>query len=152
MAKENKQKPISIKNKKAAFEYHLEFKFIAGIILKGSEVKSLRAGNANISDAYCILGEKGVVIKNMHIAEFKNAGFFQHNPLNDRNLLLNTKEIKKIKDKLKDKGYSLIPLELYFSESGFAKIQIALAKGKKSFDKREDLKTKTIQREMKNFQ
>ena len=152
MAKDNKQKAVLIKNKKAAFEYHLEAKFIAGIILKGTEVKSIRAGHVNISDAYCILDNGKVIIKNMHISEFKNAGYSQHIPLNDRVLLLSKHEIKKIMDKLKDKGYTLIPIELFFSESGFAKIQIALAKGKKTFDKREDLKSKDIQRELERFE
>lgn len=151
MAKENKHKAISIKNKKAAFEYHLEAKFIAGIILKGTEVKSLRDGHANIADAYCIVDDNKVIIKNMHISEFRNAGYTQHIPLNDRILLLSKQEIKKITDKLKDKGYTLIPVELFFSETGFAKIQIALAKGKKSFDKREDLKSKDIKREMERY-
>jgi SsrA-binding protein len=152
VAKDNKPKTISIKNKKAAFEFHLEAKFIAGIILKGTEVKSIRAGHANISDAYGILDNGSVVIKNMHISEFKNAGFMQHIPLNDRVLLLGKQEIKKITDKLKDKGYTLIPVELFFSESGFAKIQIALAKGKKTFDKREDLKSKDIKRELERYE
>ncbi len=151
MAKEIKPKTVCIRNKKAGFEYHLESKFIAGIILKGTEVKSIRLGHANISDAYCIVDEGRVIIKNMHISEFLNAGHFQHNPLNDRTLLLSKQEIKKITDKLKDKGYTLIPVELFFSESGFAKIQIALAKGKKSFDKREALKSKDIKREMERF-
>ena len=152
MAKESKLKSVSIKNKKAGFEYHLESKFTAGLILRGTEVKSIRLGHANISDAYCIVNDGSVVIKNMHISEFMNAGQAQHNPLNDRTLLLSKQEIKKITDKLKDKGYTLIPVELFFSESGFAKIQIALAKGKKSFDKREALKSKDIKREMERFE
>lgn len=151
MAKDNKPKAVSIKNKKAAFEYHLETKFTAGIILKGTEVKSIRAGHANISDAYCIVNDGNVIIKNMHISEFKNAGYAQHIPINDRVLLLKKKEIKKITDTLKDKGYTLVPIELSFSESGFAKIQIALAKGKKSFDKREDLKSKDLKRELERY-
>lgn len=152
MAKDNKPKAVSIKNKKAAFEYHLETKFTAGIILKGTEVKSIRAGHANISDAYCIVNDGNVIIKNMHISEFKNAGYAQHIPINDRVLLLKKREIKKITDSLKDKGYTLVPIELSFSESGFAKIQIALAKGKKSFDKREDLKSKDVKREMERYE
>ncbi len=152
MAKDNKRKAVSIKNKKAAFEFHLETKFTAGLVLKGTEVKSIRAGHANISDAYCILAEGKVIIKNMHISEFKNAGQAQHLPIHDRILLLKKSEIKKITDKLKDKGYTLVPVELSFSESGFAKIQIALAKGKKTFDKREDLKTKDVKRELERFE
>lgn len=152
MAKDNKPKTVSIKNKKASFEYQLETKFIAGLILKGTEVKSVRAGHANISDAYCVLDSKKVIIKNMHISEFKNAGYAQHIPINDRILLLGKSEIKKITDKLKDKGYTLVPLEMFLSESGFVKIQIAIARGKKSFDKREDLKTKDVKREMERYE
>jgi SsrA-binding protein len=152
VVKDTKHKSVSIKNKKASFEYHLESKFTAGIILKGTEVKSIRAGHANISDAYCIASDSGIIIKNMHISEFKNAGQNQHNPTNDRLLLLEKREIKKISDALKDKGYTLVPTELYFSESGYAKINIALAKGKKNFDKREDLKSKDIQRELSRFE
>lgn len=151
MAKDNKPKTLSIKNKKAGFEFHLETKFTAGLVLKGTEVKSIRLGHANISDAYCIIDSGNVIIKNMHISEFKNAGKAQHLPVHDRILLLKKNELKKITDKLKDKGYTLIPVELFFSESGFAKIQIALAKGKKSFDKREDLKSKDIRREMERY-
>jgi len=151
VAKDSKIKTISIKNKKAAFEFQIETKFIAGIILRGTEVKSIRAGHANISDAYCLVDNGHVIIKNMHISEFKNAGYSQHIPISDRLLLLCKQEIRKITDKLKDKGYTIIPLELFFSESGFAKIQIALAKGKKNFDKREDLKSKDIKREIERF-
>ncbi|MFM9946112.1 MAG: SsrA-binding protein SmpB [Bacteroidia bacterium] len=152
MAKDTKPKAVSIKNKKASFEYHLETKFTAGIILKGTEVKSIRAGHANISDAYCIVADGKVIIKNMHISEFKNAGQAQHQPIHDRVLLLKKKEIKKISDTLKDKGYTLVPIELSFSESGFAKVQIALAKGKKNFDKREDLKSKDVKRELERYE
>lgn len=152
MAKDNKPAKVSIKNKKALFEYHIESKFTAGIVLKGTEVKSIRAGHANISDAYCIVDDDIIVIKNMHISEFKNAGYAQHLPIHDRILLLAKSEIRKISNKLKDKGYTLIPLELFFSDSGFAKVQIALAKGKKNFDKREDLKSKDIKRELERFE
>jgi len=152
VAKDNKPAKVSIKNKKALFEYHIESKFTAGIVLKGTEVKSIRAGHANISDAYCIVDDDIIVIKNMHISEFKNAGYAQHLPIHDRILLLAKSEIRKISNKLKDKGYTLIPLELFFSDSGFAKVQIALAKGKKNFDKREDLKSKDIKRELERFE
>ena len=151
MAKDTKPKAVSIKNKKASFEYHLESKFTAGIVLSGSEVKSLRAGHANISDAYCILDGSKVIVKNLHISEFRNAGYSQHLPIHDRILLLNKHEIKKIREKLKDVGYTLIPVELFFSETGYAKLQIALAKGKKSFDKRDDLKSKDMKREMERY-
>ncbi|MCB9250943.1 MAG: SsrA-binding protein SmpB [Flavobacteriales bacterium] len=151
MAKDNKSKGLSIKNKKASFEFHLETKFDAGIVLTGSEVKSIKAGHANISDAYCIVEPEGIKIKNMHISEFKNAGYSQHSPLRDRQLLLTKREIKKVKDKLKDKGYTLIPIEVFLSERGFLKLKIALAKGKKNYDKREDLKNKDLKRELERY-
>lgn len=144
----DKQNSIEIKNKRAEFEYHLDIKFQAGIVLTGPEIKSIRLGHANISDAYALINENRIVIRNMHISPFKNAGYISQEPLRDRFLLLNKSEIKKIENKLKDKGYTLIPVRLYFSESGYAKIEIALARGKKLYDKREDLRTKDLKREM----
>ncbi|NUM30835.1 MAG: SsrA-binding protein SmpB [Bacteroidetes bacterium] len=145
------EKKIVIKNKKAGFEYFIETVFDAGIILKGTEVKSIRGANANINDAYCVVENDKVVIKNMHIAEYKNTGFLHHKPDAARQLLLKKNEIKKIKEKLKNIGYALVPLELYFSETGFAKLKIGIAKGKKHFDKREDIKKKDIERDIARF-
>lgn len=142
---------VSIKNKKASFEYFIENTFDAGIVLKGTEVKSIRNGNVNINDAYCVLENNMVFIKNMHISEYKNAGYTQHQPNTDRYLLLKKNEIKKINDKLKNIGYTLIPLELFFSESGFAKIKIGIARGKKLYDKREDIKKKDVERDLARF-
>lgn len=152
MAKEVKKKSVSIKNRKASFEYHITDRFICGIVLQGSEIKSVRAGQANISDAYCIVDNGRVIVKNLHISEFKNAGYAQHIPIHDRFLLLHKSEIKKIVNKLKDRGFTLIPTEMFIAESGYAKLEIGLARGKKSFDKRDDLKTKDIAREMERYQ
>lgn len=148
VAKPNKIKPINIQNKKASFEYHLETRFVAGIALTGSEVKSVREGHASISEAYCLLEGNKIMVRNMHISEFRNAGYQQHKPVHDRMLLLHKHEIRKIQEKLKDVGYTLIPVALFFSETGYAKLEIALAKGKKVYDKREDLKTRDLKREM----
>lgn len=145
------EKEILIKNKKAGFEFFIETVFDAGIVLKGTEVKSIRNANANINDAYCIIDKDDIIIKNMHIAEYKNTGFVHHKPDADRRLLLKKNEIKKIKEKLKNVGYTLVPLELYFSETGFAKLKIGIARGKKLYDKREDIKKKDIERDNLRF-
>ncbi|MCC6721785.1 MAG: SsrA-binding protein SmpB [Bacteroidia bacterium] len=142
---------ILIKNKKALFEYFIENTFEAGILLKGTEVKSIRNGQANISDSYCVVDSNNVYVKNMHISEYKNAGFTQHSPISDRKLLLKKSEIKKINDKLKNIGYTLIPLELFFSDTGYAKLKIGIARGKKLYDKRDDIKKKDIERDILRF-
>lgn len=142
---------ILIKNKKAGFEFFIESVFDAGIVLKGTEVKSIRNANANINDSYCVIENDKVIIKNMHIAEYKNSGFAHHNPDADRILLLKKNEIKKINEKLKNIGYTLIPLELYFSDSGYAKLKVGIARGKKLYDKREDIKKKDIERDIARY-
>jgi SsrA-binding protein len=141
-------KVLNIVNRKANFEYHIESKFTAGLALSGTEVKSIRAGNANISDAFCILENNEIVVRNMHISEFKQGSYNNHDPLRFRKLLLNKSEIRKIISKLKDKGTAIFPLKLYANERGFLKLDIGVGKGKKSFDKRDDIKQKDIQREL----
>ncbi|MCB9262701.1 MAG: SsrA-binding protein SmpB [Flavobacteriales bacterium] len=145
------QKEIRIKNRKAHFEYFVEQEFTAGIMLTGAEVKSVREGKASISEAYCYLSATGIMVKGMHIAEFKNAGYLAQEPHRERQLLLNKTELKKLNTKLKDQGYTIIPLELFFAESGYAKLLIGLCRGKKNFDKREDLKSKDLKRELERF-
>mgnify|MGYP001596076586 CR=1 FL=1 len=142
---------IRIKNRKASYEYFLDQSFSAGIILTGAEVKSVREGKASISEAYCFVDGNKLIIKGMHIAEFKNAGYVEQEPLRDRVLLLNKQEVKKIKAKTRDVGYTIIPTELFVSETGYIKIEIALARGKKHYDKREDLKKKDSQRDIEQF-
>ncbi len=146
-----KIKEVRIRNRKASFEYFIEQEFDAGIVLTGPEVKSLRDGKATISEAYCFLTDTGISIKGMHIAEFKNAGYVEQSPYRDRSLLLNKHELKKLRNKMKDQGYTLIPLELFFAESGYAKIKIGLARGKKNYDKRQDIKSKDVKREMDRY-
>lgn len=143
---ENKKK-ISVKNRKASFEFQLLEEFDAGIILVGSEIKSIRQGHVSISESYCYVNKGEVFIKNMHIQELKDAAV-QHEPLRDRKLLLTKKEIKKIETKLKDKGLTLVPTYMY-NKKGLVKLKISLAKGKKLFDKREDKKAKDIERDLK---
>lgn len=140
--------PINIKNKRAKFEYHLLDTFVAGIQLSGTEIKSIRNNKASILEAYCIFDKGEMWIRNMHISEYDNASFYSHKPRKDRKLLLNKKEINKIEKFLKDKGNTVIPLKLFISEKGWAKMEIALAQGKKLHDKRQSLKEKDDKREM----
>jgi len=136
-----------IKNKKASFEYHLIDKFVAGIQLTGTEVKSIRNGKASIVEAYCRFQGDELFVVNMYIAEYDNRGYANHEPRRDRKLLLNRTELNKLKRKIKDIGLTIIPTSLFFSEKGIAKLEIHLAKGKKVHDKRDDLKTKDLKRE-----
>lgn len=140
--------PINIKNKKAKFEYHILEKFTAGIQLGGTEIKSIREGKASIQEAYCVVEEGEVFIRNMHIREYENASFYQHKPRADRKLLLNKQEIKKLEKKMNTKGYTIVPLRLFINKKGLAKLDIALAQGKKLYDKRQDLKEKDDKRAM----
>ena len=142
------KKAVNIINRKANFNYHIEQKFIAGIVLTGSEVKSIRQGNANISDAYCMFEDEVLLLKNMHISEFKQASHYNHVPLRNRILLLNKKELNKIQKLLGNKGTAVFPVKLYEGDRKLLKLEIGVGKGKKSFDKREDIKAKDVQREI----
>ncbi|MFA7274208.1 MAG: SsrA-binding protein SmpB [Crocinitomicaceae bacterium] len=139
---------INIKNKRARFEYHLEETFTAGMVLSGTEIKSLRNNKASILEAYCIYDKGEVWIRNMFINDYENTSFFHHKPRGDRKLLLNKKEIKKLEKWMKDKGNTIVPLKIFLSDKGWAKIDIACAKGKKLHDKRDDLKEKDDKRDM----
>ena len=142
------QQQINIQNKKARFEYHLLEEYVAGIQLKGTEIKSIRNGKASIMDAYGIFHEGEVYIRNMYISEYEKGSYNNHKPRADRKLLLNAKEIIKIEKFLKTKGNTLVPVKLFLSERGWLKILIACATGKKTHDKRQDLKLKDDKREM----
>ena len=139
---------INIKNKKASFEYEFIEKFTAGIQLTGTEIKSIRAGKASITEGYCFLKDGEVFIKNMYIAEYEQGSYNNHNPKRDRKLLLNRAEISKIEKKKKDVGITIVPLKVFLTKKGYAKLDIALAKGKKMHDKRHDLKAKDAKRSM----
>lgn len=139
---------ITIKNKKASFEYSFMATYTAGIMLKGTEVKSIREGKATLSESFCVIINGDLWVKNLHISEFKQGSYNNHEPKRMRKLLLNKSELLKINSKLKEKGVTIIPLQLFFNERGYAKLEIALARGKKTFDKREDLKKKDQQREI----
>lgn len=139
---------FEIKNRKAAYEYFFVEHYMAGIVLTGSEIKSIRSGNANINDAYCFVKDGEVFIKNMHISEYKQASHQNHDPLRTRKLLLRKTELRKIDRKIREKGFTLVPYRLYFSDRGLAKMEIVLCKGKKSYDKRETIKRREDKREL----
>jgi SsrA-binding protein len=139
---------ISIKNKKASFEYEFLETFTAGIQLTGTEIKSIRAGKASIVEGYCFMKNGELFIKNMYIAEYEQGTYNNHEPKRDRKLLLNRSELDKLEKKKKDVGLTIVPLKVFINKKGFAKMDIALAKGKKLHDKREDLKSKDAKREM----
>jgi len=121
------------------------------MVLLGTEVKSIREGKVSFNDSYCLLHKGEAWIKSLHIAEYSHGNLNNHDPARDRKLLLQKKEIKKIESKLKEKGYTLVPLRMYFNEKGLVKIDIGLAKGKKLHDKRETLRKKDVEREMKRY-
>ena len=148
MSKKVKDVSISISNRKARFEYEFFEVFTAGIQLQGTEIKSLRAGNANLAEAYCYVQKSEVWITGMYIAEYQYGSYMNHDPKRLRKLLLNKKEINKISSAIQNVGITIVPLKLYITEKGWAKIDIALAKGKKLHDKREDLKQKDDKRQM----
>lgn len=139
-------KDVNIKNKKATFEYEILDKFEAGIQLAGPEIKSIRDGKASIMEAYCFFNNNNLWIKGMHIAHYNPASYNNQSPTRDRKLLLNRKEIIKLSKSLETKGLTIVPLHLYIAESGYAKLKIGLAKGKKLYDKRDDLKQKDAKR------
>ncbi len=137
-----------VNNKKAVFEYHIETKYEAGLVLTGTEIKSVRASQANLADSFCVFMNEELWVKGMHISEYKEASYNNHAAKRDRKLLLRQPELRKLASKMKEKGYTLIPVRLYINEKGLAKLEIALARGKKLFDKREDLKKKDDTLEM----
>jgi SsrA-binding protein len=139
----------AIKNKKAGFEFHLLDNYVAGIMLTGTEIKSIRAAKANLSDAYCIFENGELWVKNMHVSEYKEGSYNNVEPKRQRKLLLTKKELYKLNQKVKTKGMTIIPVKLFLNERGYAKLEIALARGKKFHDKREDLKLKDARREMR---
>ena len=139
---------ITIKNKRAGFEYYLTEEFTAGIILTGTEIKSVREGKANLTDAYCAFMADELYVRNMHISEYKFGTYANHEPKRDRKLLLNRRELRKILSKTREKGLTIIPTSMFINEKGLAKLNISIAKGKKLYDKRETLKTKDVRREI----
>lgn len=142
---------INIKNKRASFEFSFIDKYIAGIQLTGTEIKSVREGKANINDGFCVFINNELYIRNMHIAHYFNGTYNNVEEKRDRKLLLTKHELNKLGGKLKDKGLTIVPLRMFISDKGYAKLEIALAKGKNTVDKREDIKKRDTEREMARF-
>ena len=142
----NKIEKVVATNKKARHNYHIVDTYEAGIVLKGTEVKSIRNGNVNIKDSHARIKNGEVFLLSMHISPYKQANIFNHDPLRDRKLLLNKKEIKRLIGKVEERGMTLVPLRLYF-KNGKVKVEIALVKGKRLYDKREDIAKRDLERE-----
>ncbi|MDR2860007.1 MAG: SsrA-binding protein [Mediterranea sp.] len=140
--------PINIKNKRAAFDYELTDTYTAGIVLTGTEIKSIRLGKASLSDTFCYLSQGELWVKNMHVTEYFYGSYNNHNVRRDRKLLLNKKELRKLERGTKETGFTIIPIRMFLNEHGLAKVVVALAKGKKQYDKRQSLKEKDDRREM----
>ena len=139
---------VEIKNKKASYTYFLTDEFTAGIVLSGSEIKSIRAGKASITEAYCRFDKGELWVHNMYVAEYSNAGYVPQDPRQKRKLLLQRTELKKLEKKVKDVGVTLVPTLLFIAASGYAKLKFSVAKGKKLHDKRESLKEKDVSRDI----
>jgi SsrA-binding protein len=139
---------IEISNKRANFEFAIIDSLSAGIVLTGTEIKAIRAGKANLSDGYCLFIDHELFVRNMHISEYEKGGHYNHEPKRDRKLLLQKRELRKWEGKIKEKGLTIVPLRLFINDKGIAKLEIGLAKGKKHYDKREDLKSKDAKREI----
>jgi SsrA-binding protein len=142
------QAKIEIRNKRARYEYFLSDELTAGIVLSGTEIKSIRLGKANITDAYCTFINGELFVKNMHISDYVFGSYNRHEPNTERKLLLNKRELHKYEIKTKERGFTIIPLRLFINEKGLAKLDIALARGKKLYDKRDSIKQKDIQRDI----
>ncbi len=140
---------MELNNKKAFFEYYFEARYIAGLVLFGTEIKSLREGKASFNDSYCYFNQGELFIKSLHIAEYSFGTYTNHEPTRNRKLLLNKRELSKLEAKTKEKGYSIIPLRLFINENGIAKLEIGLGRGKKSFDKRNSIKERESERNIK---
>ena len=139
---------IRIKNRKASYQYYIIDKFIAGLQLNGTEIKSIRNGKVSINEAFCVFIGDELFVRDMHIAEYDHGNIYNHEPKRDRKLLLNRKELKKLQGKVVEKGHTIVPTVLFVNESGLAKLEIALAKGKHFYDKRDDIKKRDNLRDL----
>jgi SsrA-binding protein len=142
---------MEVKNRSAYFEYYVDEKYTAGLALLGTEVKSLRAGKASFNDSYCLFQNGELWIRSLHIAEYSHGTVNNHDPVRERKLLLTKRELKKLASRIKEKGYTVIPLRIFFNENNLAKLEIGLAKGKKLHDKRETIKERDTKRELKRY-
>ncbi len=143
---------INIKNKRAYFDYEIIEKYTAGMVLTGTEIKSVRSGKVSLSDSFCYIRDGEIFVKNLNIAEYKFGGHYNHDPARDKKLLLEKSEIRKLSRKTRESGLTLIALRVFIAANGYAKMDIALAKGKKLYDKRETLKQKDTRRQLDRIQ
>lgn len=143
------KKVLEISNRKAYHDYFFENTYIAGMVLTGTEIKSLRSGKASFNDSFCYFHRNELFVKNLHISEYNFGTHYNHEPMQERKLLLNRNELKKLEAKTKEKGYSIIPLKIFITEKGLAKMEIGLGKGKKSYDKRESIRERENERDIK---
>ena len=148
MAQKKQQPQVQFKNRKAEFEYFLSTKFTAGIVLVGTEIKSLRAGKASLQDAFCYFANGELYVKGMNIATYFWGSWNGHEPMRDRKLLLTKRELRHLAQAVKAKGLTIVAVKLYIADNGYAKLRIALARGKKEYDKRQSIKEKDMRREM----
>ena len=138
---------VEIRNKKASFEYEFIERYTAGIVLSGTEIKSIRAGKASLVDSYCYFANNELYVKNMNVSEYWWGTFNRHDPRRDRKLLLTRHELRKLARSVKEKGMTVVPVRLFISANGYAKLEIALARGKREFDKRQTIRDKDMRRE-----
>ena len=139
---------VRIKNKKAFYEFFIEEKYVAGIQLQGTEIKSIRTGKVSLAESYCTFRGDELFVINMHIAEYQFGTYNNHDPKRDRKLLLTKRELKKLRIKINERGFTLVPTYLFINEKGLAKLEIAVAKGKKLYDKRDTIKQKDTKRDL----
>ncbi len=142
---------VVIKNKRASFDYEFVEKFVAGIVLCGTEIKSIRAGKASLADSYCYFVGGELFVRNMNISEYWWGSFNRHDPRRDRKLLLNARELRRLQRAVREKGLTIVTVKMFINEHGYAKLEIALARGKKEFDKREAIKEKDLLRERERY-
>jgi SsrA-binding protein len=142
---------FEIRNRSAYHEYFIEEKYDAGMVLAGTEVKSIRESKLSFADSFCLFFKGELWVRNLHIAEYRFGTTNNHIAVHDRKLLLNRRELRKLENKLKDKGYTIIPLRVFLSDKGLVKMEIGLARGKKLYDKRETIKERDTQREIKRY-
>ena len=138
-------------NRQAYFNYHIEDKYVGGIVLLGTEVKSIRDGKLSFNDAFCLFDDGELWVRGLYIAEYSHGTSNNHIAVHDRKLLLNKRELKKLQLKLKDKGYTIVPLKVFFTDKGLVKVEIGLARGKKLHDKRETIKNRDVAKQIKRF-
>lgn len=142
---------MAIQNRSVYHDYFIDDTYEAGMVLLGTEVKSIREGKVNFADSFCLFFKDELWVRNLHIAEYRFGTTNNHIAVHDRKLLLRKKELRKLQAKMKEKGFTIVPVKIYFNEKGLAKMSIGLARGKKDYDKRETIKKKDAEREMKRF-